>query len=599
VRAERRRRDWEDHHPEDRPPATPTTGKARVYVDSTSKNLAVKSSDGVVKHGVQTRVAATSIFLTGIADDGSVTGAHPAATDLSDATAAGLAMFQAASVAAQQALLGLGPFATSGITLAGDLFGVSTGSTLTGTIAGNAVTYAKMQQASANVLLGHGPGGFVPLATLSTPVPAGTTPRYYLQGTNTTTTSTRGYVPANCTLTFLEVDPQSGVGPTVSTVFTVYKNGSPTAATVTIGSGQTSGGVIFSASFGTISFNGTTDVLDIVGTPSAGGGGAWNVIVTVGADTTGAPGDVTEIPCTDAGRAMIAATGATAQAELLAQSIASWGRGVAHNTSVPPSGSWTPDGYTSTTGFVSQETGGGYLIHGLTGGTDGRIVVITCATSNSLSLVHEDAAATAADRFYSPACSITAGQSAILRYSGALSRWVTIGAPAIYPGAGVPNIGEVQFNYLGQSLTASPGLYGSTLVVLDSYDTLGLGALQLAARIQQKLGSTTASANDLTLPGHNTGAGLGSTASSGGGNTYTISGTTTINRLNADGWQAGSKLTLVFSGSLTVAHKGASASGTLYPISLRYGASMLTTAGDTLDIVFDGALWQETGRRAA
>jgi len=294
-------------------PATPSTGKARIYVDSTSKNLAVKSSDGVVKHGVQTRNAATSIFLTGIGDDGQVTGAHPASTDLADATAAGIAMFEAANVAAQQALLGLGPFATGGISLAGQLYGSSTGNTLTANIYSNTVTYGQLQQASANVLLGHGPGGFVPLSTLSTPVAAGTSHEFMGIGSNTMTGSTRGYVPAACTITFLEVDPQGGGAPTVDTVFTIYKNGSSTAATVTQGAGGHSGSVIFSGTFGVLTFNGTTDTLDIVCTPSTGGGGAWNVACTVGADTTGAPGDVAEIPCTDAGRTIIAAADAAAQ----------------------------------------------------------------------------------------------------------------------------------------------------------------------------------------------------------------------------------------------------------------------------------------------
>ena len=619
-------------------PGTPSAGKGNAYYDQTGKVLALVNDAGVVTHTVKSKPESTHVFLTGIDDDGTVHGTSVQAEDIGNASAAGITLLKAADAAAQRTDLGLGPLATaSSMTVVGDLYGNSTGTTLTAHVAANAVTYDKIQQASANTLLGHGPGGFVPLATLSTPIPAGTTPRYLGVGDNTTTTSTRSYIPAACTITFMEIAPQSGGAPTVDTVFTVYKNGVATACTLTQTASNTNSSVVFSGTFGSLTFNGTTDTLDIVATPSAGGGGAWSVIVTVGADQTGAPGDVEEIPCTDAGRAILAAAddaaqrtalglgslatasgvtasqisdattagrsmltaaSATAQAELLAASIASWGRGLVHNTSVPPSGSWTPDSYTSTTGVVSFETGGQYQIHGLTGGTDGRIVVIYCATLSGLGLNHEDGAATAADRFYSPACSIQAGQAAILRYSGALSRWVTIAAPAIYPASGGPNFAEFQLNYFGSAFAASPGVYGSTLIILDAYDTSQFGAIQLAARIQQKLGTTTASANDLTLPGHNT-AVNGSSSSSGGGNTHTISGTTQINRLDASGWQAGSKVTLIFSGSLTVAHKGASASGTLYPISLRYGASMLTTAGDTLDLVFDGALWQETGRRAA
>ncbi len=53
-------------------PSTPAAGKGAVYVDSTSKNLAVKDDAGVVKHGVQTQSSASSTFLTAINDAGAV-----------------------------------------------------------------------------------------------------------------------------------------------------------------------------------------------------------------------------------------------------------------------------------------------------------------------------------------------------------------------------------------------------------------------------------------------------------------------------------------------------------------------------------------------
>ncbi len=53
-------------------PATPASGKGAIYVDSTSKNLAVKDDAGVVKHGVQTATTASSV-VTAISDAGAVT----------------------------------------------------------------------------------------------------------------------------------------------------------------------------------------------------------------------------------------------------------------------------------------------------------------------------------------------------------------------------------------------------------------------------------------------------------------------------------------------------------------------------------------------
>jgi len=63
-------------------PATPAANKAVLYVDSTSKNVAVKDDAGVVKHGVQTSTATAGQFLTAIADDGAVTKAAPSKADV-------------------------------------------------------------------------------------------------------------------------------------------------------------------------------------------------------------------------------------------------------------------------------------------------------------------------------------------------------------------------------------------------------------------------------------------------------------------------------------------------------------------------------------
>jgi hypothetical protein len=64
-------------------PATPAAGKGTLYVDSTSKNLAVKDDAGVVKHGVQTDAGAANNFLTSISDAGLIAKAQPAFTNIS------------------------------------------------------------------------------------------------------------------------------------------------------------------------------------------------------------------------------------------------------------------------------------------------------------------------------------------------------------------------------------------------------------------------------------------------------------------------------------------------------------------------------------
>ncbi len=64
-------------------PSTPAAGKTEIYCDSTSKNIAAKNDAGTVNHGVQTKAAVASNFVTAIADDGTVTVAQPSGSDLS------------------------------------------------------------------------------------------------------------------------------------------------------------------------------------------------------------------------------------------------------------------------------------------------------------------------------------------------------------------------------------------------------------------------------------------------------------------------------------------------------------------------------------
>lgn len=66
-------------------PGTPGAGVGRIYIDSTSKNIAVKDDAGTIKHGVQTKSVVASSFLTAIDDAGAVTAAQPAFTDISGA----------------------------------------------------------------------------------------------------------------------------------------------------------------------------------------------------------------------------------------------------------------------------------------------------------------------------------------------------------------------------------------------------------------------------------------------------------------------------------------------------------------------------------
>ena len=65
-------------------PSSPASGKSRIYVDSTSKNIAAKNDAGTVNHGVQTIAAASHKWINAIPDSGLPTQTQPASTDLSD-----------------------------------------------------------------------------------------------------------------------------------------------------------------------------------------------------------------------------------------------------------------------------------------------------------------------------------------------------------------------------------------------------------------------------------------------------------------------------------------------------------------------------------
>lgn len=106
-------------------------------------------------------------------------------------------------------------------------------------------------------------------------------------------------------------------------------------------------------------------------------------------------------------------------------------------------------------------------------------------------------------------------------------------------------------------------------------------------RMLDNQGADVASANDLTLGGD--------------GNTFEITGTTTVNRILNTGWLNGSKITLLFSGSLTVDHAVATG-GANITILLAGAGGFSATAGDTLTLMLceigGTQAWREVARAA-
>lgn len=103
----------------------------------------------------------------------------------------------------------------------------------------------------------------------------------------------------------------------------------------------------------------------------------------------------------------------------------------------------------------------------------------------------------------------------------------------------------------------------------------------VANRFQTAKGVAVASANNLTLGGD--------------GNTFHITGTTTINAITTANWQAGSTIKLIFDGSLTVKNNTAGGGGTAVML-LAGGTDFSATANDVLVLLYDGTSFFEQSR---
>jgi len=101
------------------------------------------------------------------------------------------------------------------------------------------------------------------------------------------------------------------------------------------------------------------------------------------------------------------------------------------------------------------------------------------------------------------------------------------------------------------------------------------------ARVQLSKGANVASAGNLTL--------------GSAGNSFSITGTTTINAITTTNWQAGSIIILIFASTPTVKHNTAGGAGTAKML-LNGGVNFVATANDVLTLIYDGTNWLECSR---
>jgi len=122
---------------------------------------------------------------------------------------------------------------------------------------------------------------------------------------------------------------------------------------------------------------------------------------------------------------------------------------------------------------------------------------------------------------------------------------------------------------------------GSNRTVRFQNTSSGKLLTEFLGRSMVSRGTTTAAAADLTLPFD--------------GNSFIISGNTTINAIITTGWIAGSEIKLVFTGSPTVKNNTAGGAGTA-PILLSGGIDFTASNPCVLTLIYDGTNWQESGR---
>jgi len=101
------------------------------------------------------------------------------------------------------------------------------------------------------------------------------------------------------------------------------------------------------------------------------------------------------------------------------------------------------------------------------------------------------------------------------------------------------------------------------------------------ARVQLSKGANVASAGDLTL--------------GSAGNSFSITGTTTINAITTTNWQAGSVIRLIFASTPTVKNNTAGGASTAKML-LNGGVDFSATANDVLTLIYDGTNWLECSR---
>jgi hypothetical protein len=159
--------------------------------------------------------------------------------------------------------------------------------------------------------------------------------------------------------------------------------------------------------------------------------------------------------------------------------------------------------------------------------------------------------------------------------------------------SGDPDTGIARSSDGANSLAIYCG--GSELVRLNI--PAASSAIQFFGNLTMTTGKriTLSSGRLLEAQGANVGA-AGTLTLGTDGNFFSITGNTNIDFITTTNWQAGSEITLQFTGTPTVNHNTGSPPGSTAAILLAGAANFAATANDTLTLVYNGTNWVEKAR---